>query len=180
MLASDLSVGQSEFTCDQQRVSGYYSLDTTQWVTRRLMILRNVKVMMAKAQDRYASAVNKKWWEMTFKVGENVWLDSRNLEIPTDLSIKWSAMWIGSFLVKKILHLDVYVLDLGKKVGKSWHPVIHVSLLKMYHRDEKDLHLWQEDPRPPSKYELWDGVVRKVTAILDSRQIHERDKPYKC
>ena len=83
---------------------------------------------------------------MTFQVGENVWLDSKNLGVPTKLSIKWSAMWIRSFLVRKVLHPDVYVLDLGKRVDKSCHPVFHVSLLKKYYRDKKDLHLWQEDP----------------------------------
>ena len=35
---------------------------------------------MAKAQDSYASAVNKKRREITFKVGEKVWLDSKNFE----------------------------------------------------------------------------------------------------
>jgi hypothetical protein len=97
--------------------------------------------MIAKAQDRYVSAVNKKRREMTFQVDENVWLDSMNLRISTELSIKWSARWIGSFPVKKILHWDMYVQNLGKRIGKSWHPVFHVSLLKKYHRDEKDLHL---------------------------------------
>ena len=105
-------------------------------------------------------------------MGEKVWLDSRNLGIHTEFSIKWSARWIGHFPVKKIFHPDVYVLELGKRVDKSWHPVFHVSLLKKYHCDEKELHLWQKDPRPPPEYELWDGAVGKVTAILDSRQIH--------
>ena len=103
-------------------------------------------------------------------MGEKVWLDSRNLGIPTEFSIKWSARWIGPFPVKKIFHPDVYVLELDKRVDKSWHPVFHVSLLKKYHCDEKELHLWQKDPRPPPEYELWDGAVGKVTAILDSRQ----------
>ena len=140
------------------------------------MILPNAKAMMAKAQDCYASAVNKKRREVTFQVGEKVWLDSKNLGIPMELSIKWSARWIEPFPMKKILHLDVCVVDLGKRIGKSWHPVFHIPLFKKYYRDEKDLYLWQEDPRPPPEYELWDGVVDKVTAILDSRQIHGRGK----
>ena len=111
------------------------------------MILRNVNAMMTKAQNRYASAVNKKRREITFQVGEKVWLDSRNLGIPTELSIKWSARWVGPLSVKKILHPDVYVLDLGIRVGKSWHPVFHVSLLKKYYRDKNDLHWWQKYPR---------------------------------
>ena len=49
MLASDLSVGQREFTRDQERLSSYYSLDVAQWVGRRQIILRNAKAIMAKA-----------------------------------------------------------------------------------------------------------------------------------
>jgi hypothetical protein len=75
VLASDLSVGQSEFTRDQERLSEYYLLDAAQWVARKQMIIRNAKAMMAKAQDRYANAVYKKRREVTFQVGENVWLD---------------------------------------------------------------------------------------------------------
>ena len=56
--------------------------------------------------------------------------------------------------MKKNFHPDVYVLDLGKRVDESSHPVFHVSLLKKYLREEKKLHLWQEDPRPPPEYEL--------------------------
>jgi hypothetical protein len=55
-----------------------------------------------------------------------------------------------------------------------------VSLLKKYYRDDKGLHLWQEDPRPPPKYETWDGLVGKVSAILDSRQVYKQGKQYKC
>lgn len=84
-------------------------------------------------------------------MGENVWVELRNLGIPTELSIKWSARWSGLFHVKKIIPLDMYVLDLGKRVGKSLHLVSHVSLLKKYNRDEKKLHFWQENSRPPSK-----------------------------
>jgi hypothetical protein len=109
--------------------------------------------MMAKAQDRYAEQVNKKRHEVMFKVDEKFWLDSMNLAIPTEVSLKWSTRWIGPFPVKKILHLDVYVLDIPPRVGKNWHPLFHVSLLKKYHRDDKGLLLWQEDPRPPPEYE---------------------------
>jgi hypothetical protein len=126
--------------------------------------------MMAKAQDRYAEQVNKKRREETFKVDEKVWLDSRNLAIPTEVSLKWSARWIGPFPVKKILHPDAYVLDIPPRFGKNWHPIFHVSLLKKYYRDDKGFHLWQEDLRPPPKYETWDGLVGKCQQYL----IHDK------
>ena len=64
--------------------------------------------------------------------------------------------------MKKLLHRDVYVLDIERRAGKNWHPVFHVSKLKKYCKDDKNLYLWQEDPRPSSEYELWDGMVDKV------------------
>ena len=42
--------------------------------------------------------------------------------VATEYLTKWAvltARWIGLFPVKKILHSDVYVLNLGKRVGKS-------------------------------------------------------------
>jgi hypothetical protein len=177
---SDLATGQSEFTRDQERLSGYYSEDAAEWLSRRRLILRNAQMMIAKAQDRYAGQVNKHRREEAFKVGEKVWLDSRNLSVPTEVSLKWTARWIGPFEVLKILHPDVYLLDIPPRHGKTWHPVFHVSLLKRYHRDEKGLHLWQEDPRPPPEYETWDKMVGKVSAILDVRTVFKRGKQYKC
>ena len=98
-----------------------------------------------------------------------MWLNSKKIVIPTKLSIKWSARWIRPFRVKKILNPDVCVLDLGMRVGKTRYAVFYVSELKKYRRDEKDWHLWQEDPMSPPKYQLWDGAVDKVTTIFDSR-----------
>lgn len=82
--------------------------------------------------------------------------------------------------MKKILHRDVHVLDLGKRVDKSWHPVFHISGLKKYHRNERGLHEWQEDPRLPLEHKLWDEHVGKIPTNLDSRQTHDRGKQYKC
>lgn len=104
-------------------------------------------------------------WHMN-QVEGKVWLDSRTSGISTNASIKWCVRRIRSFAVKKILHPDVYMLNINKRVGKSWHPVFHVSLLKKYVHDEKWLHLWQEDLRPPPEYKLRNGLIGKVPAIL--------------
>ena len=93
--------------------------------------------------------VNKKRLEITFQVGKFVWLNSKKFVIPTKLFIQRSARYIGPFRVKKILNPDVYVLDIDMRVGKTRHAVFYVLELKKYRRDEKDWHLWQEDPMPP-------------------------------
>lgn len=68
VLANDLSVGQSEFTRNQERLLGYYSLDGAQLVVWRQMILRNAKAMVSNVQTHYVNAVDKKRRELTFQV----------------------------------------------------------------------------------------------------------------
>ena len=53
-------------------------------------------------------------------------------------------------------------------------------MLKKYYKNDKNLHLWQENPCPPPEYVLWDGTVGKISSILDSRQLPNRGKQYKC
>ena len=52
------------------------------------MILRNARFKLAKSQDCYANAVNKKPRDEKFGVGKKVWLDSRNLGLPMEVSTK--------------------------------------------------------------------------------------------
>jgi hypothetical protein len=91
VLASDLSIGQSKFTHDQETTIELLLAQCGPIGCAEANDLPKRKIIIAKAQDRYVSTVNKKRREITFQVGENVWLDSMNLRIPTELSIKWSA-----------------------------------------------------------------------------------------
>lgn len=70
----------------------------------------------------------------------------------------------------------MYVLDIDTKGTKKWHPIFHPFLLNVYYWDDKNLHLWQEEPRPSPDYELWDDNVENSMAILDSRQVQRRNK----
>ena len=102
--AIDLSSGRSQWYRDQERLSRYFSQDAVQWVEWCNVILRNTRLKLAKAQDRYANVVNKKRQNERFVIGEKVWLDSRNLGLLIELSSKWSVRWIGPFPVKKMIH----------------------------------------------------------------------------
>lgn len=138
----------SEWYRDQERLSGYFSNNALCYVEQRNVILRNAKLESAMSQDCYVNVVNK------HQRDEKVWLDSRNLGLPMELSAKWSASWIELFPVEKTIPQNVYVLDINKRFGTNWHPVFFVSKLKKYNKDETNLQFWQEDPRPPPKYEL--------------------------
>lgn len=74
--------------------------------------------------------------EETWKVDEKVQSDSRNLGFMKEATLKWSAWWIGPLPITKILHKDVYILDLAKRVGKNWHHMFHLSLFKKYIKDD--------------------------------------------
>lgn len=60
------------------------------------------------------------------------------------------------------------MLDLDKKIGKSWQPAFNISLFKRNYRKKRDLPLKQKSSRPPPEYEIWDDTVGKISAILDS------------
>ena len=101
--------------------------------------MRNARLKLAKSQDCYANIVKKKRRNERFAIGEKVWLDSRNLGLPTKVSAKWLACWIGPFAVKKMIHQDVYVLDIEPRAGRNWHLVFHIPMLKKYYKDDKNL-----------------------------------------
>lgn len=124
-------------------VSKKNSWDIIHWM--RLNGLRNRK---------WYSAMLRQWWRRLKTVIlawwiKNVWgsIESGRKGL-VGLEELWNIHGIIHQVVrnvdlcvsnKKILHLDVCVLVLGKRGGKSWHPVIYVSLFQKYHRDEKDV-----------------------------------------
>lgn len=97
--------------------------------------------------------MNKKKREEYFEIGQKVWLECRNLRLPSELAAKWTARCIGPFAIPKIIPKGVYVLDIERRFGRNWHPIFHVPVLKKYLTDDKQLHLWQHDSRPDLEYE---------------------------
>ena len=94
----------------------------------------NAQMMMVKEQNRYMRAMIKKWCNEHFQVAENVW------KTYVDFS-NWWGRWIGRFAVKKILHTNVYVLDIDTNGTKKWQLIFHIFLLKFFYRDEK-IYIW--------------------------------------
>lgn len=72
---------------------------------------------------------DRKRRDLTLTIGDLVYLNTRNLALPTGLSKKFAAKFIGPYPVVKCLSDVVYELDLPSELGKL-HNVFHVSLLK--------------------------------------------------
>ncbi len=72
---------------------------------------------------------NKKRRNLQLEVGAPVWLSTRNLQLPTGLSRKLAARWIGPYKVLEQIGQVAYRLELPKELS-AMHPVFHISLLK--------------------------------------------------
>ena len=107
---------------------------------------------------------------LTFKVGDKVWLDSRNIKTVRPMK-KLDDRWFGPFKIKDIISQNAYRLELSPALAKI-HPVFHVSLLRPFTPDEI-----QERPQNHHPAPILDAdgeLSYEVEAILDSRYHNRR------
>ena len=97
-----------------------------------------------------------------------MWLDTTNLSIPNSLSHKWVQRWAGPYKVLKVIHKDVYLIDVPKK-GR-FHPVFHVSVLKKFTPDEQGFHP-DQIMRPKASYGIWDKKMGQVNGIVGKKRL---------
>ena len=115
--------------------------------------------LMIKAQKKWAQ---RRTLERTFKIGDRVWLEGRNLHLDRP-SIKLAPKRHGPFKIKKVLSPITYQLDLP--IQWKIHDVFHINLLTPY--QETDFHGPNFAQPPP---DLIDGEEEyKVEQILDAR-----------
>ena len=126
-----------------------------QWTKAR----QNAYVQMKAAQERWARAKKE---GRTFRQGDLVWLEGRNLKTDQPTS-KLAAKRYGPFPVAQVLSPVTYQLTLPEQ----WkiHPVFHVDLLTPY--TETTFHSINYERPPP---DLIDNEEEyEVEQILDSR-----------
>ena len=67
----------------------------------RKRILELAKETLQRAQKRYEKQVNKNRRQVSFKVGQEVWLNGKNFTLPQGLTPKFIAKFVGPFPVVK-------------------------------------------------------------------------------
>ena len=116
--------------------------------------------LMIKAQKKWSQRKTLDW---TFKIGDKVWLEGRNLHLDCP-SIKLSPKRHGPFKVKKVLSPITYQLDLP--IQWKIHDVFHIDLLTPY--QETDFHGPNFAQPPP---DLINGEEEyEVEQILNARR----------
>ena len=88
---------------------------------------------MRLAQDRYATAADLTRIDRTYSVGDKVWLSTEHVTLHARPSRKFRERWVGPFVVKRVVSVVAYELDLPRNM--HLHPVVHVSVLKPHVED---------------------------------------------
>src|SRR5215217_7263705 len=99
----------------------------------------------------------------SFKIGDKVLLNTKNLKLPSTHSCKLSPKWVGPFMIIKQKHRDSFELNLEGKF--QIHPVFHVNLLKPWiDNNITEFPDRQQDP-PPATVIDGDDELKAETII---------------
>jgi hypothetical protein len=113
-----------------------------------------------------AVQANKHRREVVFKVGDKVRLSTANLRLPSTMSKKLVARYLGPFTVEKVVNPVAYKLKLPSSL--KIHPVFHVSVLQPWRVDHE--HPEHVHPGPPQALDAEDGQWL-VEKLLDKRVV---------
>ena len=128
-----------------------------------------------KAQDRQAKYADQHRRAASFAVGDRVLLSTAHLKmVGAARTPKFSAKYIGPFVVKRVVGSNAYELDLPPQM--QIHPVLNISRLKTYHDGEQ---LFPDRPpvhhRPPPEIVRGDGTeMFEVDKLLAVRGVGRR------
>jgi hypothetical protein len=120
---------------------------------------------LLEAQTRQSKYAGRK--EMIFKVGDKVWLSTRNIRT-TKPCKKLHYKHAGPYTVSKIINKNAYKLDMPKTM--RIHDVFHVSLLDRY----SPAIIGQPSSEPQPTIVDDSGYEWEIERILDSTQRYRK------
>jgi hypothetical protein len=132
--------------------------------------LKVAREQILRAQESQSRNANKKRRDVTFKVGEKVWLNTRNLNIAADgPADKLNPKWIGPLTITKKINEVAFELELPHELKKNRvHPVFHSSLLKKHVESTEFKH--REPPKPPpDSYNQCGDELWEIEKVINKR-----------
>ena len=100
-------------------------------------IIKQVRDNIVSAQQKQAIYANSRRQPGTFKVGDKVWLSTKNLKLDTEKKKKLQPRFIGPFTItQQIVKDTTYKLDLPSHMRTF--DTFHVSYLKPYTAEDRN------------------------------------------
>jgi hypothetical protein len=118
----------------------------TQLDEERKRLWELAKANFEKAHKRYKDLAEKSRREVKFQVGDEVWLNIKNFQLPEGLSHKFMGPYARPFKVLEKKLSDTYKLELPENLRV--HHTFHVSLLKPVSHDASRPNQ-ENNSRPP-------------------------------
>jgi hypothetical protein len=134
-------------------------------------LLQHAKRCLDDAKQRQRAYAQKGLTDMSFQIGDWVWLSTLNLKRRLAGTPKLMPKYVGPFRVTRKVNETTYELDL-KDTKKKVHPVFHSSLLKPYKGPEPTTIMpiiLDEDKDSNGTYQRYE-----VRCIVDHRVTHRR------
>ena len=122
--------------------------------------MKRAKTALAAAQNRMKTSTDKHRRDVTFKPGDRVLLNTKNIHLLVVGPKKLLPRWCGPFKVLQAIGPVAYRLELPDSM--KIHNVFHVSLLKAYRSDTRSY-----DPPPPLV--VGGSMEYEVESILSHR-----------
>jgi hypothetical protein len=127
--------------------------------------LAHARTKLEEARARMARQANTHRREVNFSVGDKVRLSTANLSLPSTMSRKLTARFLGPFEVERVVNAVAYKLKLPASL--KVHPVFHVSLLQPWRVDTTFPEHQPAHTRPPP-VDVGDNRF-EVDRLLDKR-----------
>ncbi|HVQ01617.1 MAG TPA: chromo domain-containing protein, partial [Candidatus Thermoplasmatota archaeon] len=128
---------------------------------RMQQTIEETRRQIVKAQQQQKIQADRHRRDHDFKIGDFVWLDTRNLSPPEYLSRKLWERFTGPFQIRRKIGETSFEL----RLPSYWriHPVFHVSLLRPYHEND--------DNKFPDRQQYYQEPV-----IIDNHEEFEVEK----
>eukprot|EP00798_Chlamydomonas_sp_ICE-L_P024861 gene24861-biopygen19279 len=136
------------------------------WVEHMTNALDCAKKALQAAQDRQRTYANQHRRPVTFLIGQEVMLSTKNLKYWPGRARKLLPRFVGPFPVTRVYdkHGETLAATLDLPVGWRIHPTFHVSLLKAYVPDGSPM------IRPnPDHFRTTDEPVYEIGKVVDHK-----------
>lgn len=130
--------------------------------------VQRAKQLLLAAQDRQKAHADRRREQVTYSVGDEVLLCTKNIKLQFNGTRKLLPRFIGPFKICKMINPVAFELELPTTM-KRMHPVFHTSVLKPYKKGARE-----QPPPPPILMDEDGDPFYEVEDILKHRHSGRR------